>query len=83
MIAEADYFLNVNNIILAHIIPGCLLITLTSFGAQPYLCVALISLAMGISGATTITTLQVPHDMAPNFAVTIYSLSSLFASNPG
>lgn len=76
-------FPKVKRISIAHIIPGCLLIGLTFFGNQPQVCVALISVAMCISGATTITNLQNPHDIAPNFAVTIYSLGGVLAVTPG
>ncbi|KAG4073851.1 hypothetical protein HA402_014056 [Bradysia odoriphaga] len=59
----------------SHIIPGLLLVTLSYVGsASVYLCVAIITLSLGFNGASTMTNLQNPQDLAPNYAGSLYGV---------
>lgn len=69
----------------AHVIPGILLLTLSYIGSRssPYVCVALISLSLGFNGASTMTNLQNPQDLAPNYAGTIYGIVNFVGTTSG
>lgn len=67
----------------AHFIPAGFLIAILFVGNQPYVCIAFIALALGFGGATTITAMQNPHDLSPNFAATIFGFIHTFGSTPG
>lgn len=69
--------------LLAHIIPGLLLIAIVYIGDHPYACVALVTASLGFNGAATQTNLQNPHDLAPNLAGTIYSIVNFIGLTTG
>lgn len=64
--------------LLAHIIPGLLLILLTYVGSNPYVCVAIITLSLGFNGASTVTNLQNAQDLAPNYVCKLITEFSEF-----
>lgn len=68
---------------IAHIIPGILLFAIGYVGESPAACVALISIAFGFNGASSVTNLQNVHDFAPNYAATIFSLANIFGTTSG
>lgn len=67
----------------AHFIPACFLIGLIFVGNRPYVCVTFISLALGFCGGISITSLQNPHDLSPNFATTIFGFMHTVGQTPG
>lgn len=67
----------------AHFIPACFLIGLSFVGNRPYVAVTLMTLALGMSGAQVVTTVQNAHDLAPNFAATIFAFINTFGSTSG
>lgn len=68
---------------IAHIIPGLLLFVLPYLSYNPYLCVACITISLGLSGVSVITSLKNPHDIAPNYAATIASIANTVATMSG
>lgn len=52
-------------------------------GCDPVLSVALITLSLGMNGASTITNLQNNQDLAPSFAGTIYGIINCFGGTTG
>lgn len=69
--------------LLAHILPGALLISIAYIGNYPYICVAIITASLGFNGASTITNLQNSQDLAPNFAGTLYSMINFVGTTTG
>lgn len=69
--------------ILAHIIPGLLLIGITYIGNHPYWCVVIITASLGLNGASTLTNLQNSQDLAPNFAGSLYSVINFVGTSSG
>lgn len=61
-------------ILIAHIIPGILLYSISFADGNPLHCVAIIIMALASNGAMVITNLQNPIDLAPNYTSTIFSL---------
>lgn len=50
---------------------------------DPYICVGIITLSLGLNGATTVTNLQNSQDLAPNYAGTIYGFINFVGVTPG
>jgi len=67
----------------SHFIPGCALLSITFVGDQPYTCVAFITIALCFNSAVVVTKLHNAHDIAPNFAASIYGLISIVGSTAG
>lgn len=67
----------------AHFIPGLFLIGVMFVGDQPYICLAFITIALCFNSAVVITCLHNAHDLAPNFASTIFGFTALFGTTPG
>lgn len=47
------------------------------------LAITLLTLAQGLNGAACVTNIQNPHDLAPNFAGTIYGIVNTFSGFTG
>lgn len=67
----------------AHILPGILLFSLRFVSHNPYYCVALITMALGLNGASTVVSLANGLDLAPNYSATISALNSTFGALAG
>nr|CAD7440058.1 unnamed protein product [Timema bartmani] len=52
----------------SHLIPGLLLVSIGFTGCNPAFSVALMTLGLGMNGASVVTNLINQHDLAPNFA---------------
>nr|CAD7569082.1 unnamed protein product [Timema californicum] len=63
----------------SHLIPGLLLVSIGFTGCNPAFSVALMTIGLGMNGASVVTNLINQHDLAPNFAgiciITIDELS--------
>lgn len=71
--------------IAAHVIPGLLLVALCYVGSisSGYVCVTLITLSLGFNGASTMTNLQNPQDLAPNYAGSVYGIVNFVGITSG
>lgn len=67
----------------AHFIPGCFLIGIMFVGDQPYTCLAFITIGLCFNSAVVVTSMHNPHDIAPNFASSIYGIISFAGSSTG
>lgn len=67
----------------AHILPGILLFSLRFVSHNPYYCVALITTALGLNGASTVVSLANGLDLAPNYSATISALNNTFGALAG
>lgn len=67
----------------AHILPGILLFSLRYVSHNPYYCVALITTALGLNGASTVVSLANALDLAPNYAATISAMNNTFGALAG
>lgn len=67
----------------AHFIPASCLIGLMILGSNTYVCITLITIAIGANSALTVTSLLNPHDLSPNFAITIFGFIHTIGSSPG
>ncbi|XP_063235106.1 sialin isoform X2 [Bacillus rossius redtenbacheri] len=67
----------------SHLVPGALLAAMGFTGCDPALSVALLTLALGANGASTITNLVNQHDLAPNFAGDLYGIMNTFGTLAG
>lgn len=52
-------------------------------GNNPYICVTLITLSLGLNGSSTLTNLQNTQDLAPNFAGSIYGIINVIGTTAG
>lgn len=83
------YLKNTNNnneegiFVSAHIIPGILLFSLRFVGDNPMYCVALITIALGLNGASTVVSLANAIDLAPNYAASLSSIIGTFSTSAG
>lgn len=59
------------------------LIAMPYVSDQPYVCVAFITLSLGFNGASTTTNLQNSHDLAPNYAATVYGFINTAGTTTG
>lgn len=50
---------------------------------NPYVCITLITLSLGMNGAATMTSCQNPQDLAPNYAASVYGVSNFLATMSG
>ena len=64
-------------------IPGLLLIILAYYGRDPYVCVAIITMSLGMNGAAAVTNLQNSQDLAPNYAGSLYGTINVIGTTPG
>lgn len=69
--------------LLAHVVPGMFLVALPYVSDRPYVCVAFITLSLGFNGASTTTNLQNSHDLAPNYAATLYGFINTAGTTTG
>lgn len=67
----------------AHILPGCLLFSMCFIGSNPYVCVAIITIALGFNGASVCTNLQNAQDLAPNYTAIIFAIINLVGTSCG
>lgn len=67
----------------AHFIPACCSIGLIVSGSNMYGCVALLTIALGASSAVSVTSLLNPHDLSPNFAITIFGFMQTIGTTTG
>lgn len=73
-----------NNIIYsAHVIPGLFLLAIPYVSYSPNACVAFITISFGFNGAVSLTNYTNAHDLAPNFASTLYSVMNGVATTAG
>lgn len=56
---------------------------MTFVGTNHYVCVTLITLALSSNSAISVTSLQNPHDLSPNFSTTIFGLMQTIGSSTG
>lgn len=71
------------NSIAAHILPGLLLAAMPFAGANPYVAVALMTASFGLNGAVTQTAFANIHDLTPNYAASVLSISNFFGGTSG
>lgn len=71
------------SLFLAHILPGCLLLSMGYIGKNPYVCVAIITIALGFNGASVCTNLLNAQDLAPNYTAIIFSIINLVGTSSG
>lgn len=71
------------NEVSAHVVPGIFLICITYVSDWPYLCVAFITLSLGMNGVATVTDLQNSQDLAPNYAAVLYSIINAISVTTG
>nr|CAD7413100.1 unnamed protein product [Timema poppensis] len=57
----------------SHLIPGLLLVSIGFTGCNPAFSVALMTIGLGMNGASVVTNLINQHDLAPNFAEKLVS----------
>jgi MFS transporter, ACS family, solute carrier family 17 (sodium-dependent inorganic phosphate cotransporter), other len=50
---------------------------------NPYLCVAVMTISLGLNGSSVITNLMNSQDLSPNFAGTIYGMINFFGTSSG
>lgn len=75
---------SLNHFIAAHILPAvCLLCIPLVTVDQPYICVALMTVAFGLNGAITQTTLVNYHDLGPTCAASLMSIANSVAAASG
>lgn len=67
----------------AHILPGVLLLTETLVGCDVSWAIVLITMSLGMNGASTLTNLQNSQDLSPNYAPTIYGIINSIGSITG
>lgn len=67
----------------AHILPGCLLLSMGYIGSNPYVCVTIITIALGFNGASVCTNLLNAQDLAPNYTAIIFSIINLVGTSCG
>lgn len=67
----------------AHILPGILLFSLRFVSHNPYYCVAFITVALGLNGASTVVCLVNALDLSPNFAAPVGAIINTFSSPAG
>lgn len=67
----------------AHVFPGVFLVCIPYVSDWPYVCVAFITLSLGMNGASTVTNLQNSHDLAPNYASTVYGIINTAGTTAG
>ncbi|KAG5867254.1 hypothetical protein JTB14_019027 [Gonioctena quinquepunctata] len=70
-------------ILFSHILPGVLLSIQTLTGCDVTWAMFLITLSLGLNGASTLTNLQNNQDLAPNFAGIIYGIANCIGSTTG
>lgn len=63
--------------------PGILLLVQTFVGCDITWSIVLITMSLGINGASTLTNLQNPQDLSPNYAPTIYGTINSIGSMTG
>lgn len=68
---------------LAHILPAVFLLIETLVGCDTTWVIVLLTMSLGMNGATTITSLHNPQDLSPNYAPTIYGIVNSIASTTG
>lgn len=52
-------------------------------GDHPYVCVAFMTISFGFNGAVALTNYVIGHDLAPNYATTIYAIINTAATSAG
>ncbi|XP_049826833.1 sialin isoform X2 [Aethina tumida] len=70
-------------VLFSHILPGFLLLMQTFTGCDANWAIVLITLSLGLNGASTLTNLQNSQDLAPNFAATLYGIANCIGSTTG
>lgn len=68
---------------IAHTIPGLFLLAIPYVSHSPYACVAFITLSFGFNGSGCLTNQSNSHDLAPNFASTLFSVMNGVATTAG
>lgn len=68
---------------IAHIIPGLLLVGVGYIGFYPLICVAIVTCSLGFNGSATVTNLQNSQDLAPNYAGTVYGIINFVGTTTG
>lgn len=63
--------------------PGILLFSLRFVDENPMYCVALITIALGLNGASTVVSLANAIDLAPNYAASLSSIINTFSTSAG
>lgn len=71
------------HILIAHVLPGLFLVGIVYVSAEPLMCVAFMTLSYGFNGAVTMTGYLNAHDLAPNYATTLYSIMNGVSSTGG
>ncbi|CAH1103007.1 unnamed protein product [Psylliodes chrysocephalus] len=70
-------------IFFSHILPGIFLIIQTLLGCNISWTIILITISLGMNGASTLTNLQNSQDLSPNFAGTLYGIINCVGSTTG
>lgn len=83
LISSDDNLFEYISSFLAHIIPGILLFSLRFVGENPMYCVALITIALGLNGASTVVSLANALDLAPNYGAFTSAFINTFATMAG
>ncbi|KAJ9584718.1 hypothetical protein L9F63_020923 [Diploptera punctata] len=66
--------------IFSHLVPAVFLFLVGVVGCDPYIAIACLTLSLGFNGASVGSCLANPHDLAPNFAATIFGIQNGVAS---
>ncbi|CAG9840099.1 unnamed protein product [Diabrotica balteata] len=70
-------------VVFSHLLPGVFLFIQTLTGCDVTWAIVLISLSLGMNGASTLTNLQNSQDLSPNFAGTLYGIINSVGSTTG
>ncbi|CAG9865472.1 unnamed protein product [Phyllotreta striolata] len=70
-------------VLVSHILPGVLLLVQTLTGCNVTWAMVLITMSLGLNGASTLTNLQNSQDLSPNFAGTLYGIMNCIGSTTG
>ncbi|XP_057653475.1 sialin-like [Diorhabda carinulata] len=70
-------------ILFSHFLPGVLLFAQTFVGCDVTWAIVLITMSLGLNGASTLTNLQNSQDLSPNFAGTLYGIINCVGSTTG
>lgn len=75
---------NINNLFFtAHIIPGIILLGFCFVENNPQVCITLMTIAVGLNGAATLTSAANAQDLSPVYASSAFGITNFFATMSG
>lgn len=78
-----DFHVDCFFFVVAHIIPGLLMLSVLLAGCNAPFAITVIMLSLGSNGAATITNLQNCQDLSPQFAGTLFGIANCIGSITG